>query len=132
MSTSAKYSIIFAIALTGLFISFSFGPLSHMGTVFLVNESYERILFQQYLWSGLVSSFLAGLVSYIFKAHFGLTLILLLLACTVFTVNAQSGDPDSLEYIGSAIIEFLLPFLGVSLVVIGFWFGVSKIRPRVE
>lgn len=122
---------VLAIAFLGLIVAFEFGPLRQLGTVVLIDERYLAALEQQYYLNGVVGSFFACFSAYILRVSFQTTFFSLAAAGVIFASLGQLSDPDSIRYLAGAILEFMLPFLGVSTLMLLVLFGINRLWPRI-
>jgi hypothetical protein len=121
-----KYIAVFISAIIGLVVAFSTGPLSSLGTVVAIDESYIQTLQYQYYYSGLVTAAITCLVGYVVKANLKLVFAVLLLAGIFWVVFTQSSDPGFQQYLVGAIFEFMVPYGLVCLVITLTTFGINK------
>ncbi|MEJ2426514.1 MAG: hypothetical protein P8101_19100 [Candidatus Thiodiazotropha sp.] len=126
-----RYTAVTISAIIGLFVAFSTGPLSNMGAVVAIDDNYIQTLQYQYYYSGLVTAVITCMVGYVVKANLKSLSAILFLVGIFWVVFAQSSDPGFLEYLGGAVLEFMVPYGLVCLVIIFATFGINKKWPRL-
>lgn len=126
-----KYTVVIISTIIGLVVAFSTGPLSSMGAIVAIDESYIQALQYQYYYSGLVTAVITCLVGYVVKANLKYIFAILLSAGILWVVFAQSSDPGFLQYLAGAVLEFMVPYGLVCLVIVLATFGINKKWPRL-
>jgi hypothetical protein len=126
-----KYTAVVISTIIGLVIAFSTGPLSSMSAVVAIDESYIQALQYQYYYSGLVTSVITCLVGYVVKANLKIVIAILLSVGVFWVIFTQSSDPEFLQYLGGAVLEFMVPYGLVCLVIVFATFGINKKWPRL-
>ncbi|MEW8034804.1 MAG: hypothetical protein AB2817_01950 [Candidatus Thiodiazotropha sp.] len=129
--TILKYTAVIISAFIGLVVAFSTGPLSSMGAVVAIDESYIQTLQYQYYYSGLVTAVITCLVSYVVKANLKLVVAILLSVGAFWVVFVQSSNPEFMQYLGGAVLEFMVPYGLVCLVIVIVTLGINKKWPRL-
>ncbi len=126
-----KYIAVVISVFIGLMIAFSTGPLSSMGAVGAIDDSYIQALQYQYYYSGLVASVITCLVGYVVKVNLKFVTAALLSIGVFWVVITQSSDPEFWQYLGGAVLEFIVPYGFVCLVIVVATFGINKKWPRL-
>ena len=126
-----KSFTVFILAYIGIHLSFVHEPLSTLGSVTLIDENYILLLNRQYFVSGFVGSVFACISAYMLRVSFPVIFVSLICAGILFVVSTQLSEPDALQYTFGAVVEFMTPFMGVSMVVILILFGINRLWRRI-
>jgi len=123
--------LIFIVSITSLFIAYYTGPMSYLGTMAAINESYIQTLQKQYKYAGFVTAVASCIAAYLCKANLKVVAIILLFSGFIWVIFSQLGELDFFNYFFGSIIEFIIPYSLACLVVLVLLFGINKKWPRL-
>ena len=125
------YILIFIVSIASLVISYYTGPISNLGAVVSVNESYIQSLQKQYVYAGFVTSVISCVSAYLCKANLKVVAMILLVSGLIWVLLSQLGEPDFLNYLSSSIVDFMVPYSLACITVLLLFFSINKKWPRL-
>lgn len=123
-----KIFAVLLVSIVGLQTSMWFGPMSNLPAFASVDETYFSLLYKHYLVSGLVTSIFAYACAAALRVSYTKTLALVALVGISYSFSVQLDDPDAFSYLLPAVIEFLVPYMGVSVFVAAGFYGVARLK----
>ncbi len=123
-----KLIFLIVICVTAYFLSWMFGPVSKQASVVAVNEAYFVVQRNQFLFTGFTVSLSACLYTYFIYKNILRTFFVVLSVGALCTVNNQLGDPGSIQYIGSALAEFMAPYLAAGVLPFALIIAITKYK----
>lgn len=91
------------------------GPISQIQSGIIVDEAYFETCRNQYIFSGLCSSAVATIFSYFALPKYGNILAAVGGSGVLWSIFAQLGEPDPLQYLFHGLLEFMPPYLAGSV-----------------
>ena len=119
-------AVLVVLSILILLVASPFGPLGQLPQTFLVDENYLKVLRNQDLYLGSITFFFVLLANVLVKLPIAFTFLAAVLGGTLFVIFAQSGDPDFLNYLGSAIVDFHTNYVAAGIVVSLVFIGVAR------
>ena len=106
-----KLILLILVCVIVFIVSWMFGPISYRPSFVLVDDAYFMVQRNQFLVTGFSVWATACVYTYFVYKKILNTIIAVFFVGVLFTVYGQLGDPDSIQYIGSALVEFMVPYL---------------------
>lgn len=110
-----KLIFLIVICVIAYFVSWMLGPINSRPSIVAVNEAYFLVQRNQFLFTGFTVWLSACLYTYFVYKNILRAFFVVFCTGALCTVNNQLGDPSSIQYIGSALAEFMVPYLAAGV-----------------